>query len=253
MVHHSNGTRNLFEIFANNSDDNDLSVKVLNELFPNLDTKDISQYHDIDSFNSILKENNNCLTFLHLNMRSMVKKLDSLDALIKSLSHSPDVIALSETWLKEKNSKYYCLNGYIAFHLTRSNRKGGGVSLLVKSNINSELIDEFSFIGEDMEICTIKMRVNCSNSEQPKTYIVSCVYRPHKKVKNVGKFKEALNTILHNRIFTNNNTLLLGDFNIDLLNYQNHRPTEQYLTHMQSINYYELISRPTRFPTDKKA
>ena len=252
MVHPRNETRNLFEIINNNSDDNDLSVKVLNELFPNLDTKDVSQYHDINSLNNILNDNNNSLTFLHLNMRSLAKKLDSLDALVNSFSHVPDVIALSETWLKEKNSKHYCLDGYTAYHLTRSNKKGGGVSLLVKSNIDSDLIDEFSFIGKDLEICTIRMRVNCVHSDQPKTYVVSCIYRPDSKTKNVGKFKEALNVILSNNIFTNNNSLLLGDFNIDLLNYLKLKPTEQYLTHMQSNNYYELISRPTRFPVNQR-
>ena len=90
--------------------------------------------------------------------------------------------------MKEKNSKYYCLDGYTAYHLTRSNKKGGGVSLLVKSNIDSDLIDEFSFIGKDLEICTIRMRVNCVHSDQPKTYVVSCIYRPDSKTKN-GKEK----------------------------------------------------------------
>ena len=43
----------------------------------------------------------------------------------------------------------------------------------------------------------------------------------------------------------------MGDFNIDLLSYINHKPTNEFLTAMQSLNYFELISRPTRFPINK--
>ena len=45
-----------------------------------------------------------------------------------------------------------------------------------------------------------------------------------------------------------NKVILLGDFNIDLLGILDHKPTSEFLSAMQAMNYFELISRPTRFP-----
>ena len=185
-------------------------------------------------------------------MRSLVNKIESLEALILSLAHVPDVIALSETWLKSKNSKFHRIEGFTAYHLPRSNKKGGGVSILVKSHLHADLIDDYSFINEDIEICTIKMRVNCDLSKLSKNFVISCVYRPSSKNKDVGKFKEVFATTLNNNFFQSNDVILLGDFNIDLLNFLNHKPTEQFLTYMQSINFNELITRPTSFPINHR-
>ena len=48
--------------------------------------------------------------------------------------------------------------------------------------------------------------------------------------------------------FKKNKTILIGDFNINLLEHTTHRETGDYLNKMQSLNYFPLISRPTRFP-----
>ena len=76
---------NLYDLISDNSDSNDLSSQLLNQIFENLDKEDVSKYHSINSYNSLQKENINCLTFLHINMRSIVKKMDCLDAFICSL------------------------------------------------------------------------------------------------------------------------------------------------------------------------
>lgn len=39
----------------------------------------------------------------------------------------------------------------------------------------------------------------------------------------------------------------MGDWNIILLEHSSHKPTEQFINTLQSLNYFPLISRPTRF------
>ena len=48
--------------------------------------------------------------------------------------------------------------------------------------------------------------------------------------------------------FSNNRNILMGDFNINLLEHVTHPPTNEFITTMQSNNYFPQISRPTRFP-----
>ena len=240
---------NLYNLLcqANISDD-DLTLEMINRIFDNLDIKDICAYHDIKSFNTLLNEQPKSLLFFHMNMRSMVKHNDDLDSLIHSMVQVPDIIAVSESWLKSVNSKFYNLQGYTSYHVTRENRKGGGASLLIKSCLNSELVKEFSFVNKDIEICTVIVRVECATSNVTNKFVISAIYRPHSKHKNVNQFTNTLSEILNKPLFLNNKVYLLGDFNINLLEIFSHAPTEQFLSSMQALNYFELISRPTRFP-----
>ena len=41
-------------------------------------------------------------------------------------------------------------------------------------------------------------------------------------------------------------TYLCGDFNINLLNYQNHFPTNHFIDMLNSLSFYPLITHPTR-------
>ena len=134
----------LYDLLTDDADDDDLTLQVMNRIFDNLDKDDISKYHDINSYNNILNDKDESFSFLHLNLRSWVKKTNCIESLINSFANKPDVIAISESWLKPNNCKFYKLDGYTAYHLNRPVKKGGGVSLLVKSHINSELINIFS-------------------------------------------------------------------------------------------------------------
>ena len=244
----NNDLPNLYNLITDNSDEDDLTLQLINTMFDNMDAEDISKYYDLNSYNDMINSNKDSLTFLHLNTRSVKKKITCIEALIGSLACPPDVIAISESWLKPCNSKFNNLTGYTAFHITRPVKKGGGVSLLVRSYLTADLIDEFSYINENIEICTIKLKITCKSTNSTNNYIISCIYRPHGKQENVGIFDNILTDILSKDTFSKNKVILLGDFNIDLLNYMNHRPTGNFLSSMQAQNFFEVISRPTRFP-----
>ena len=77
---------------------------------------------------------------------------------------------------------------------------------------------------------------------------IVAVYRPSSKHKKVDKFTEIFSTILRDNFFAKSDNILLGDFNINLLEHQTHQETGNYLAVIQSLNYIPIISRPTRFP-----
>ena len=176
--------QNYFNLLTDDTNDDDLNLALINRIFDNLDGDSISAYHDISSYNTLLKEHHESLLLLHLNFRSMSKNLNVFEALMNSFLRFPDVIAISQSWLKSKNSQFYNLEGYTSYHVTRESKKGGGASLLISSSIDSELVNEFSFISNDIEICTVKIKFNCTLSKTTKKFVISAIYRPQSKHKN---------------------------------------------------------------------
>jgi len=46
--------------------------------------------------------------------------------------------------------------GYVGHHTVRHGRSGG-VSIFIKSHLNSEIISNFSYADNSIEICTVKV------------------------------------------------------------------------------------------------
>ena len=84
-----------------------------------------------DVQNVIVKlELNNQLFILHVNARSLEKKLNILSILVKSLNVNVDIITVSETWETVSNSNSIFPPGYIKVSNSwQEGRKGGGVAL----------------------------------------------------------------------------------------------------------------------------
>ena len=157
------------------------------------------------------------MNLLHVNIRSTRKNFDNLKALITSLPSQPDVIAVSETWLSNTTSFLYELEGYSSYHVVRTAREHGGVSIYVHNTHQSELIQDLSFVNDTIEICTVKVSLSSH------TLTVSAVYRPHTKYEDIDNFVDQMCTILNNDNHKNMKSVLLGDFNMNLLEHSTHR------------------------------
>ena len=102
-----------------------------------------------------------------------------MTAMISALRLPPDIVAVSENWLKESNKDSFQLNGYNSFHMVRSARIRGGVSLFVRNNINADICDNFSYVSPEIEICTVNLTLG------KEKYKVAAVYRPRSKHEHV--------------------------------------------------------------------
>ena len=91
---------------------------------------------------------------MHFNIRSVFKNGDEMVALLGTLKHQPDIIAISETFFNSTNVCDFTLSNYIGFHSIRKSRKRGGVSIFIKESLHSEIVEEFSYITPEIEICT---------------------------------------------------------------------------------------------------
>ena len=88
-----------------------------------------------------IRASQNDLRVVQINTRGIKSKLDELDMWISDLKQ-PDIIIISETWLKSGEEKFINIKGYTFEGIPREQKKGGGVGFLIKHGlIYRELID----------------------------------------------------------------------------------------------------------------
>ena len=77
-------------------------------------------------------------------------------------------------------------------------------------------------------------------------FIVGVVYRPPNS--NTLDFNDSIQDILEK--IAHHPCYIMGDFNLDLLKHELHRPTEKFLDIMYANSYIPMINRPTRVTRD---
>lgn len=154
--------------------------------------------------NAISNRKQSVLSFFHMNVRSMLSKVDDIEVLLDTLRFSFSVLMFSETWYTP-DSNDFVLPNYKHFSIRRNARRGGGVSMLVESSLNSCIIPDFTELNDSFELLSVLSD----------NYVFSVLYRPPSG--NVNILLPVLDK-LFSYVNDNNYTLFLGgDFNIDLL------------------------------------
>ena len=93
-----------------------------------------SLYYYECGLNDMLKKigtRNENFSFLHLNIRSAFRNLDSLLQYLDNINHRFGIIGLSKTWCNECNVGSLNVKGYTSEHTYKVGRTGGGVSMLI--------------------------------------------------------------------------------------------------------------------------
>ena len=184
-------------------------------------------------------------SLVHFNCRSMASNFDKLKDSVKGLDFPFDVIAVSETWLKDNDtSSSYSIDGYSSFLCSRLNKTGGGVALYINETLQTNYLrNKSKCIDNCAEIVTVE--VTLANG---KKVLVSCVYRaPNTNVDILSDF--FLEILRNNR---NKTIYLCGDFNIDLLQSDKINSISNFIDHLYSIGLHPLITRPTRITCQSK-
>jgi hypothetical protein len=70
-------------------------------------------------------------SYLHLNIRSIPRNLDTFITTLNSTHMNIDILAFTETWLKSSNADSYGIPGYTHEYSTRDHRPGEGVSMFI--------------------------------------------------------------------------------------------------------------------------
>ena len=113
---------------------------------------------------------NNILVF-QFNIRSFSKNFDEFAVLIDRFTSLPHILIFTETWL---SPTFTCsIDGFKVYHTYRSVRKGGGVSIYVRQDLESRPLSQLSVVTEVLEICAVQVCVSKAD-----TLNIIGLYRP---------------------------------------------------------------------------
>ena len=225
------------------------------ELETTFQTKDMldddfeCHYLDVDAVHGMAVDNN--FMVLSQNIRSLGGKFDQFSEYIGSFKSSKvTAIALQEVW---SVGRIYDLPGYHQLQYnTRDKGKtlnsncGGGVGIYICESLDFEILQfENQFVEGVYESIWVKL-----NFGQKKTKIVGSVYRPNSAKSNLNRAISIHESILQglktDKVYKHADLLICSDFNIDLLNYDRHQPTTNYVDFQLGLGLLPLITKPTR-------
>ena len=117
---------------------------------------------------------------------------------------------------------------------------GASIGLSIGSHLDFKQRTDLNFFNSDiLESIFIEIiRPNLNN------IIIGTIYRPPNADAQLSVFK--LDELLNKLSKENKTSYLMGDFNIDILKYQQHNFTSDFLDTMFSHIFLPLINRPTR-------
>ena len=187
-------------------------------------------------------------SMFHINIASLSLHLDDLKALLHIIDHPFDIIAVSETKIKEGLDPItnISIDGYNFVH-TPTKTDFGGVGLFINSKYTAKPRDDLSFsIRTIFESIFIELE-----SDNSKNLVIGCIYRHHTPITNfISNFSEKILQKLHNE--KNKVCALLGDFNIDLLQTDNHDNTCEFYDVISAFGFRPLVLQPTRVQTTSR-
>ena len=204
-----------------------------------------SRYYDLNEINKI-KLTGQTFSVFHTNIRSLSKHFDELHAQLNMLNIPFDIIGISES--KQQVGKDFLMNiqmdGYSTYSQPSKSSCGGCV-LYVNSRLDHHVRDDLSVIEDDYETIWIEI-----NNHKSKNLLCCCLYRyPSSDITN---FNNHISSILQKVQKENKSLIIMGDFNINLVNYDSHPETNDFINLMVSRYLLPHILHPTRV-TDHSA
>ena len=255
-------SQELFDVI-NDETKNFISVYQTNDT-DNLDSSDVNfketRYFSETEYMNFLKthkiSNENFLKILSLNIANLLSKLSNFKIMLQNLSNEsnkPNIITICETHLTDCQNHGYTpdelrnlIPGYKFYYQNRKNKKGGGIGIFLEDKLADMalVVSEDLFLEETFECLTIKIP-KMQLEKQVRDLILLSLYRPPGN-ENLQNFLEHLETWLQRHDKRSNELIITGDTNLDLLKYQTHTPTSNYLDIMLSHYLIPIITRPTR-------
>ena len=190
-----------------------------------------SKYYYPDQFREMLNQLTNTSSYFHLNCRGLSNNWDSFRELLLELhtkQFSFDFIGISELWRCAGDSRLH-LPGYTKLiSRNRDDDSRGGVGLYVKDNINFTLRNDLSvFIPHVFESLFIEIS---SNSKSCPNKIIGVIYRPNTQPRaDLDIFTTTIRDIIDIIDNERKHCIMMGDFNINLLQYNINEKTTNYV------------------------
>ena len=113
-------------------------------------------YYDIKSLNQHFSKNDSSLNFIHLSKRSIKSNLDEFLISLMKIKFDFHIIVLSEIRMSTR-SDWTFVPSYKAFHSMRTGCQGGGVSILVRSDLDAVELQNYTINIDIFECITLNV------------------------------------------------------------------------------------------------
>ena len=184
------------------------------------------KYYDTDQILTLkIPSKHKFLVLFHINTCSLNKNFDYLDHLLKCTNKVFDIIAVTETRITKQTSLATNVNlRNYAIEFTPTESSAGGTLLYIASHLPYKLRLDLNIYKSNQLESTF---VEIINPKKSKIFI-GCIYK-HPNM-DVSDFKNYyLSQIFEIVSKEQKQVFILGDFNINLLNYNNHQPRFTFL------------------------
>ena len=179
--------------------------------------------------NNISQIVDNAFSFLHLNVQSIVHKID----LITAEYSSHDILSFTQSWLHSNiNEELLRIPNYKPpYRRDRPDRVGGGVIVYVKESVNCTLRHDLNVGG--LECVWLELKIN------NRKYLYGTFYIPPNSDQQYWSyFEQSIELALN----TNIDIILTGDFNINQLN---NNPNDKIGCLLTQFSLHQIITEPT--------
>ena len=179
---------------------------------------------------------NKSLSLFHINACSLNKNFDDVQHLLSSTKNFFDIIAVSETRITKQVSLLNNLNlNHYYFEFTPTETSAGGTLLYIANHLSYKCRNDLNIYKKNELESTFIEIVN------PKklNIIVGVIYR-HPSMDLADFNSNYLNKLLENISKEQKSVFLLGDFNVNLLNYNEHNQTNEFLDSLASNSFIPL-------------
>ena len=203
-----------------------------------------SRYYKVNAFvellqNNLSQKNLNSFSVMHSNIRSLSKNLHLLKDFLIMTESKFSIIGISETKLNDNSVINIELPNY-KFIKENSPTQAGGVGMYIHKTIDFKVRSDLNLNIEGCECLWIEI-LNMYDEKNP---IVGVVYRhPHSSFVD---FHEAMSQQLEKVSNEKRKLIIMGDINIDLIKYESHQPTSEYMDMLYSNLCFPVITQPTR-------
>lgn len=198
------------------------------------------RYHDINEINQFTDYKYKAL---HLNIHSIPQNIDKLKIMLTEMENfgcSIDFILICETWLTDRKSNLYALDGYTRIEKHRTNTTGGGVAIYIKNKYQFQIREDLSVFNEGIyESIFAEVTLN-----KNKSILVGEIYRL--STTSQSDFMETYDTTCATILSENKDFIIGSDSNLDLMKLD----TDSYIQNFLDCNFSNgitpVITKPTR-------
>ena len=203
-------------------------------------TKANNKFFTPNEFNHALKDslNREYALYMHLNISSLSYHHQELYSLLSSMNTKPKMIGISDSRLQisKQPINIISLPNYVYEHTPTESGKGGTL-LYIDQNLKYKVRRDLNIYSKSLIEST---SIEIMNTKQ-KNMIIGCIYK-HPRQETHDFNENYILSLMYKLSREKKDILNIGDFNINLLNYNNGKDTTTFLDTIFSNSFLPFIN-----------